>query len=299
MSAPRPYVPRRDGDPIVASDWRRVMEAHQAAIQDHDHQDGRGALLTGESFDPNTDLTVAAVSTDTLIVDGQDVGARLAETLPVTGGMITGDLEVGGALVMNGRLLVGAGVAVAASGGAAGPLSQPDMVAREVAELMVGSDDGWRLFSVLTLVPEADLDLDLAYDSVLLVQAVGGFVGGLGDDSTRVELEFERSARLALWAERDGKRAWVAGLGATEGETDIDARIAASTGAPLEVVFATGSVDFLRGYASATTVQRPVAHAWLLRGRAGPLRLGLAVCGRGTFTELNLSVTTLPELCHV
>ena len=299
MSAPRPYVPRRDGDPIVASDWRRVDEAHQAAINDHDHQDGRGALLTGESFDPNTDLTVAAVSTDTLIVNGQDVGARLAETLSVTGGTIPGDLEVGGALVVNGRLLVGAGDAEAASGGAAGPIKQPDIVAREVADLKVGSDDGWRVFSVLTLVPEADLDLDLAYDSVLLVQAVGRLVTELGQYAIHLLSDYDRLEHVALWAERDGKRVWVAGPGAPDGETDLDARIAASTGAPLEVIWRVGRFDPLMDWISGNRLERPVAHTWLLHGRAGPLRLGLAVCGIGTFSDLSLSATTLPELCHV
>lgn len=295
MSAPRPYLPRRDGDPIVASDWRRVAAAHQAAIAAHDHVDGRGAPLTGESFDPNTDLRVSSITTGALVVNDLDVATRLDATLPRSGGTITGGLAVGGTLRVGGDVVVSAGPPVTALGVLPDPVASPDVELQDIAALRdANGNHGQRAVATFRPIEGAELSLEIEDESLLLISALVGFVATAiyrtGD--TEYYVDPVRDGMIALWAERGGRRGLVAGAMQTGGTLALDALLDAAPSP--EIIRAGGLVSYEK-----TAYSRPIAQTWLIQVKPGPLRLGLSGCGLGTFQSASLHVTTLPELAHV
>lgn len=106
MSGPDPYVSRRPGELLYASDWNTVQVRFREELRDHDHTGGAlGAKLDGGSFARGGALRVASAQlSGGLQVGGEDLMAALDASLPTTGGTITGDLRVGGRLTVGGEL---------------------------------------------------------------------------------------------------------------------------------------------------------------------------------------------------
>lgn len=299
MSAPRPYVPRRAGDPIVASDWNEVVRQHQAAVDAHDHVDGRGALLTGDSFDSKTDIAVAAVTTASLQLGGADLGERLDGTLQKSGGTVTGGLEIAGTLRVAGDCIVSSAQPITVLGAQTEQWTNHSHETRDIVSLRdANGNHGVRTVGRLHDLSEADVSLDLPDDSLLIVQLLAAFRGTTGgySGSNTGAIDPAGDGRLALWAERGGRRGFVGGLGAAGGAVDLETLLDRPDAGADVVILGPGSIHLLGPF---STYELPIAQTWLLRVPRGELRLGVAASGLGTFFGACLHVTTLPELNHV
>lgn len=125
-----PWSPATPGAPITASGWSALQVGFRDALAAHRHTGGAdGPRLRGEDIDPASTLRVQSLDlSEGATVGGRDLGEWMADAeraafealkpeiatkLPVTGGRISGDLGVGGALTagkdvkVGGRLVVG------------------------------------------------------------------------------------------------------------------------------------------------------------------------------------------------
>ncbi len=125
-----PWSPATPGAPITASGWSNLQVGFRDALAAHRHTGGAdGPRLRGEDLDPSSTLRVQSLDlSEGATVGGRDLGEWMADAeraafealkpeiatkLPVTGGRISGDLGVGGALTagkdvkVGGRLVVG------------------------------------------------------------------------------------------------------------------------------------------------------------------------------------------------
>ncbi len=112
-----PYLTQTAGAWLSSEDWNEVQVRALEELAAHGHAPGS---LTGESVEPGARVAVASAEVESLRVAGRtlvelideridrtSLAEQLRSALPLSGGQVTGDLEVEGDLHVRGDLRVG------------------------------------------------------------------------------------------------------------------------------------------------------------------------------------------------